>query len=68
MTLRDDVELMATKLARSGEHANCLTIEAELAHKGFPEAYVVLVDPTLRARLDALCNQARPSQQPDMSK
>jgi hypothetical protein len=45
-----------------------MTIEAELAHKGYPEAYVVLVDATLRARLDVLCKRARSSQEPDTSK
>jgi hypothetical protein len=68
MTLRDNIELMATRLARSGEHQSCMTIEAELAHKGYPEAYVVLVDATLRARLDVLCKRARSSQEPDTSK
>ena len=57
MTLRDDVELMATNLARSGQHRNCLTIEAELANRGYPEAYVVLVDPKVRRTLDALCDE-----------
>jgi hypothetical protein len=57
MTLREDIELMATKLATSGQHRNCLTIETELANGGYPEAYVVLVDPEVRRTLNALCNQ-----------
>jgi hypothetical protein len=68
MTLRENIELMATRLARSGEHRSCMTIEAELVRKGYSEAYVVLVDATLRARLDVLCNRARSSCEPDTSK
>jgi hypothetical protein len=45
-----------------------MTIEAELVRKGYSEAYVVLVDATLRARLDVLCNRARSSCEPDTSK
>jgi hypothetical protein len=59
MTLRDDIEIMATKLAKSGVHQSCVSIEAELAYKGYPEAYVVLVETTLRSRLNALCKRAR---------
>jgi hypothetical protein len=57
MTLRDDVRRLATELARSGRHFDCLTIEAYLDSEGFPEVFVVLDDPEFRAGLKALCNE-----------
>ena len=57
MTLRDDVEGLATDLAKSGRHIDCLTIESQLAYEGHPEVYVVLQDPALRARLKAICDE-----------
>jgi hypothetical protein len=57
MTLRDDVERLATGLARSGRHIDCLTIESQLAHEGHAEVYVVLQDAALRARLKAICDE-----------
>ena len=59
MTFRDDIEMRASELARSGRHRDCFSIEAELAYSGYPEVYVVLLEPKLRARLDDLCRKAR---------
>ena len=46
---------MAFEAARSGRHRDCLSIEAELAEAGYPEAYVVLQEPGLRKLLNQLC-------------
>jgi hypothetical protein len=51
--------MRASELARSGRHRDCISIEAELAYSGYPEVYVVLLEPKLRARLDDLCRKAR---------
>jgi len=59
MALADDVKRLAIEMAISGRHKDCLAIEAQLDEDGYPEAYVVLVDPALRARLNALCDQSR---------
>jgi hypothetical protein len=56
VTLAEEVRRLAVTLAESGRHVDCLTIEAELAGDGYPEAYVVLSEPHFRARLKAICD------------
>ena len=58
MTLAYDVKRLAIEMAKSGRHFDCIAIEAQLDEDGYPEAYVVLVDPVFRATLNALCRQS----------
>src|SRR4051794_40822110 len=55
MTLTENVTRRAVELAKSGRHRDCISIEAELDRDGFPEVYVVLDQPELRASVKALC-------------
>lgn len=55
MKLSENVRKLAFELARSGRHSDCLSIEAELAQAGYPEAYVVLQEPALRKALKDIC-------------
>jgi hypothetical protein len=55
----EKVRNMAFELARSGRHFDCLSIEAELADTGYPEAYIVLQEAALRKKLDELCAEHR---------
>jgi hypothetical protein len=57
MSLADEVSRRAFELAKSGRHIDCVTIESQLADEGFPEAYVVLQEPQLRAALKAICDR-----------
>jgi hypothetical protein len=50
----------AYELARTGKFPSWITIEWELRFKeDFPEARDVLDNPSIRAELDELCDQAR---------
>jgi len=59
MTLADEVRALAFDLARSGRHTDCTTIEEELDGAGYPEVFVVLVDPAVRKNLNFLCHENR---------
>jgi hypothetical protein len=56
MSLADAVREKAVALARSGRFMNCFSIELQLDNDGFPEVYVVLHEPELRAEINALCD------------
>ena len=57
---RGQVMELARRLARSGRHANHMSIIQEIAHvDGFEAARVRLEDRAIRAQLDRLCVMAR---------
>ena len=69
MTLADDIKRLATDLAKTGLHFDCVAIEAQLAADGYPESYVVLWEPEFRAMVNTLCRQSQrePDSLPDTS-
>ena len=52
------IETEARKLASSGLHENCNSIEMALLMQGYREAVKVCAHPWTRSELDRLCDQA----------
>jgi hypothetical protein len=50
---------LAYRLARSGVHRSCQSIESELSGLGYRKAHSLLDDETARERLDRMCAGAR---------
>lgn len=52
------IRIQAFHLARSGDFANCRSIEAELTKSERERAGLALRDPTIRSHIDLLCADA----------
>ena len=58
-TTVSEMSTLAVELAKSGHYPGWATVELELRDRGYPEAEHWLFNPSLRQRLNSICDLAR---------